>query len=177
MHQWVSEFHTWWAPFRVAILHDTGSYSGGPKSSLIADITECNLRHTHSHTQLTQLVHNPLTHTLTLTLNSLITQSHTHTLTHSLTHSLTQSHAHTAGSGVLITTYAGVRIYRDHLLPCKWDYVILDEGHKIRNPNTEVTLVCKQVCSCTILTLHTVEYMSLVCTVYIWYMYNKNADS
>ncbi|XP_071467380.1 DNA excision repair protein ERCC-6 isoform X2 [Marmota flaviventris] len=27
MHQWVKEFHTWWPPFRVAVLHETGSYS------------------------------------------------------------------------------------------------------------------------------------------------------
>lgn len=25
MHQWVKEFHTWWPPFRVAVLHETGS--------------------------------------------------------------------------------------------------------------------------------------------------------
>ncbi len=28
MHQWVSEFHSWWAPFRVAVLHETGTFSG-----------------------------------------------------------------------------------------------------------------------------------------------------
>ncbi|KAG7254346.1 hypothetical protein CRUP_036676, partial [Coryphaenoides rupestris] len=27
MHQWVKEFHTWWPPFRVAVLHETGSYT------------------------------------------------------------------------------------------------------------------------------------------------------
>ena len=27
MHQWVREFHTWWPPFRVAVLHDTGSFT------------------------------------------------------------------------------------------------------------------------------------------------------
>lgn len=27
MHQWVKEFHTWWPPFRVAVLHDTGSFT------------------------------------------------------------------------------------------------------------------------------------------------------
>ena len=54
-------------------------------------------------------------------------------------------HTSPAGNGVLVTTYAGVRVYRDHLLPQKWDYVILDEGHKIRNPDTEITLTCKQV--------------------------------
>ena len=51
----------------------------------------------------------------------------------------------TPGSGILVTTYAGVRIYRDLLLSRKWDYVVLDEGHKIRNPDAEITLVCKQV--------------------------------
>ena len=28
MHQWVKEFHTWWPPFRVAILHSSGTYTG-----------------------------------------------------------------------------------------------------------------------------------------------------
>lgn len=27
MHQWVKEFHIWWPPFRVSILHETGSFS------------------------------------------------------------------------------------------------------------------------------------------------------
>jgi len=31
MHQWVSEFHTWWAPFRVAVLHDTGTFVGNKR--------------------------------------------------------------------------------------------------------------------------------------------------
>ena len=34
MHQWVSEFHAWWAPFRVAVLHDTGTFVGA-KSILV----------------------------------------------------------------------------------------------------------------------------------------------
>ena len=51
-------------------------------------------------------------------------------------------------NAVVVTTYAALRIYKDLLLRCRWDYVVLDEGHKIRNPNAEITLVCKQVCSC-----------------------------
>uniref|UniRef100_S4RU90 Excision repair cross-complementation group 6 n=1 Tax=Petromyzon marinus TaxID=7757 RepID=S4RU90_PETMA len=31
MHQWVREFHTWWPQFRVAVLHESGSYSGKKK--------------------------------------------------------------------------------------------------------------------------------------------------
>ena len=26
--QWVAEFHKWWPEFRVAMLHDTGSFKG-----------------------------------------------------------------------------------------------------------------------------------------------------
>jgi hypothetical protein len=39
MHQWVSEFHKWWPPFRVAVLHGTGSH-GGTKRQLVRDIVE-----------------------------------------------------------------------------------------------------------------------------------------
>lgn len=35
MHQWVSEFHIWWSSFRVAVLHDTGTFSGDKR--LLAD--------------------------------------------------------------------------------------------------------------------------------------------
>ena len=38
MHQWVSEFHSWWAPFRVAILHDTGSFNDRDKKRLVDTI-------------------------------------------------------------------------------------------------------------------------------------------
>ena len=46
---------------------------------------------------------------------------------------------------VLLTTYAGIRIHRDILAPVKWSYVVLDEGHKIRNPDADITLTCKQL--------------------------------
>lgn len=49
--------------------------------------------------------------------------------------------------GVLVTTYSTVRIFKDSLLQQPWDYVILDEGHIIRNPDAEITLACKQVCT------------------------------
>ncbi|KAJ1965770.1 DNA repair protein rhp26, partial [Dimargaris xerosporica] len=51
----------------------------------------------------------------------------------------------TGGGHVLITTYAGMRLYRQKLLSKRWGYMVLDEGHKIRNPDAEITLVCKQV--------------------------------
>ena len=40
-----------------------------------------------------------------------------------------------------------MRQHQDNLLAQRFDYVILDEGHKIRNPDAEITLACKQVLS------------------------------
>lgn len=51
----------------------------------------------------------------------------------------------TSESGLLITTYEQLRLLGDKLLDIEWGYAILDEGHRIRNPNAEVTLVCKQL--------------------------------
>ncbi|XP_054585000.1 DNA excision repair protein ERCC-6 [Eptesicus fuscus] len=87
MHQWVKEFHTWWPPFRVAVLHETGSYTHR-KEKLIRDIAHCH--------------------------------------------------------GILITSYSYVRLRQDDISRHDWHYVILDEGHKIRNPNAAITLACKQ---------------------------------
>ncbi|KAM6916133.1 DNA excision repair protein ERCC-6 isoform 2-T2 [Xenentodon cancila] len=87
MHQWVREFHTWWPPFRVAVLHETGSFSSN-KEKLIPEIASCH--------------------------------------------------------GILITSYSAVRNLQDILQRYDWHYIILDEGHKIRNPNAGVTKACKQ---------------------------------
>ena len=47
--------------------------------------------------------------------------------------------------GVLLTTYNTLVIHRDLLLQHKWHYVILDEGHKIKNPDAEATITAKQM--------------------------------
>ena len=46
---------------------------------------------------------------------------------------------------VLVTTYAGLQTYGDVLIPVDWGYAVLDEGHKIRNPNTAITIYCKEL--------------------------------
>ena len=48
---------------------------------------------------------------------------------------------------VLITTYECARLYRHLLLHREWGYTVLDEGHKIRNPDAAITLTCKQLLS------------------------------
>ena len=48
-------------------------------------------------------------------------------------------------AGILVTTYDQLRLKSSLLLPIRWGYVILDEGHKIRNPDADITLVAKQL--------------------------------
>lgn len=49
-----------------------------------------------------------------------------------------------ASCGVLVTSFNGVVAYKDALVETDFVYVILDEGHKIRNPDAQVTLAVKQ---------------------------------
>ena len=46
---------------------------------------------------------------------------------------------------VLVTTYSGLQSYAELLIPIDWGYAVLDEGHKIRNPNTAITIYCKEL--------------------------------
>lgn len=44
---------------------------------------------------------------------------------------------------ILLITYAGIVKYTKDLTARKWHYIILDEGHKIRNPDTQVSKLVK----------------------------------
>ncbi|KYM97864.1 DNA excision repair protein ERCC-6 [Cyphomyrmex costatus] len=46
--------------------------------------------------------------------------------------------------GILITSYNGVLRHKDLLVHSQWHYVILDEGHKIRNPQAKVSRAVKR---------------------------------
>lgn len=48
-----------------------------------------------------------------------------------------------SSKGVLITSFNGVVAFNDALVQANFDYVILDEGHKIRNPDAKITLTVK----------------------------------
>ncbi|KAJ4462066.1 putative DNA repair and recombination protein RAD26 [Paratrimastix pyriformis] len=45
---------------------------------------------------------------------------------------------------LVVTTFEGLRVHQDELLGQPWHYLILDEGQKIKNPDSALTLVCKQ---------------------------------
>ncbi|EYC44096.1 hypothetical protein Y032_0472g2065 [Ancylostoma ceylanicum] len=50
-----------------------------------------------------------------------------------------------SGGSVLVTTYSTFQRYSKLLLPISWHYVVLDEGHKIRNPKAQVSQTVKQL--------------------------------
>ncbi|XP_016766977.1 DNA excision repair protein ERCC-6 isoform X3 [Apis mellifera] len=46
--------------------------------------------------------------------------------------------------GIIITSYSGMLKHKDLLVSNQWHYVILDEGHKIRNPQAKVSKAVKE---------------------------------
>lgn len=116
MKQWVNEFHRWWPPLRVSILHASGSGMLDVRSEdrYEYDLERNNLpngfKKARNHKTAKRIV------------NKVARDGH-----------------------VLVTTYSGLQSYADLLLPMNWEYAVLDEGHKIRNPNAAITIYCKEL--------------------------------
>lgn len=126
MNQWVNEFHRWWPPFRCVILHSIGA---GMNKALVKSEEQLEQHLEAEFGDLDSLFDKNLS--LRLASN----QKNAREIVDRV-----MAHGH-----VLVTTYVGLRIYSKHILPREWGYVVLDEGHKIRNPNSEISLACKRV--------------------------------
>lgn len=118
LNQWVNEFHRWWPPLRCVILHSIGS--GMSRSSI------------RTEEQLEAHLENEDVDISKRTANNQINAKEI------VDRVLEKGH-------VLVTTYVGLRIYSKYILPHEWGYAVLDEGHKIRNPNSEISLACKRI--------------------------------
>ncbi|KAH9844917.1 SNF2 family N-terminal domain [Teratosphaeria destructans] len=116
MKQWVNEFHRWWPPLRVSILHTSGSGMLDVKrearyeDDLEEDYSRRSNAQTKGHKAAKRIV------------DKVLRDGH-----------------------VLVTTYSGLQTYAELLIPIDWEYAVLDEGHKIRNPNTSITIYCKEI--------------------------------
>lgn len=122
MNQWVNEFHRWWPAFRCVILHSIGS--GMTKSSMR---TEEQLE--------AHLEDEDADFDAQISMKSANNQANAKAIVDRV---MEMGH-------VLVTTYVGLRIYSKHILPREWGYVVLDEGHKIRNPNSEISSLAKEL--------------------------------
>ncbi|KAI1869743.1 uncharacterized protein JN550_005724 [Neoarthrinium moseri] len=115
MTQWVNEFHRWWPPMRVSILHSSGSGMVNVKNE--DRLVENELR--WGDNRNAQKTSSPAAKKI---VDRVVKHGH-----------------------VLVTTYAGLQTYGDLLVPVQWAYAVLDEGHKIRNPETAITIYCKEL--------------------------------
>lgn len=122
LNQWVNEFHRWWPPLRCIILHSIGL---GMSKSLIRNEEQLESLMEAEDADGSQDISIKMANNQVNAkeiVNRVIEKGH-----------------------VLVTTYVGLRIYSKFILPHEWGYVVLDEGHKIRNPNSEISLACKRV--------------------------------
>jgi DNA excision repair protein ERCC-6 len=117
MKQWVNEFHTWWPPLRVSILHTSGS--GMMDVRREAEI-EDELEEEEWDENRPQKTKNQKS--AKRIVDRVLREGH-----------------------VLVTTYSGLQTYAKLLIGAEWEYAVLDEGHKIRNPNTAITIYCKEL--------------------------------
>lgn len=125
LKQWCNEFHRWWPPFRAVILHSIGEALTKKRGR--ADTEEEDL---FAEDDLENEEYNSVP-----TLGKTIENKRVKELIEKV---VKDGH-------VIITTYAGLRIYAKHLLNVKWGYAVLDEGHKIRNPDSYITITAKQL--------------------------------
>ncbi|KAL5340886.1 SNF2 family N-terminal domain-containing protein [Aspergillus crustosus] len=115
MKQWVNEFHRWWPPFRVSILHTSGSGMVNIKSESSRE--DALISGTYGSSGSSSGLR-----AARKVVKRVVEEGH-----------------------VLVTTYSGLQSYAALLIPVEWGAAILDEGHKIRNPNTSITIHCKEL--------------------------------
>ncbi|KAI1085627.1 SNF2 family N-terminal domain-containing protein [Whalleya microplaca] len=114
LRQWVNEFHRWWPPLRVSILHSSGSGMFSVRDEGMIENEEISWDQRGGGRKVNKSAKKIV--------DRVVKQGH-----------------------VLVTTYAGLQTYGDILIPVEWAYAVLDEGHKIRNPNAAVTIYCKEL--------------------------------
>ncbi|KAI9372750.1 SNF2 family N-terminal domain-containing protein [Aspergillus egyptiacus] len=115
MKQWVNEFHRWWPPFRVSIIHTSGSGMVNIRSESSREDALMSGAHGSSGPSSGLKAARKV-------VKRVVEEGH-----------------------VLVTTYSGLQSYASLLIPVEWGGAILDEGHKIRNPNTSITIHCKEL--------------------------------
>lgn len=117
MKQWVNEFHRWWPALRVSILHSSGT----------------GMLNTRREEQLER----------DMELRSYGDYDDTLTGAGKAAKKIVEKVKR--DGHVLVTTYTGLQTYAEFLVPVDWETAILDEGHKIRNPDAAVTIHCKEL--------------------------------
>ncbi|MBM6387294.1 MAG: DEAD/DEAH box helicase [Paenibacillus sp.] len=139
MKQWVQEFHKWWPPLRVAILHSSGT---GVKTCIETDDITMDDQEAFSDDEEEE--YEPDRRGKQTKKGKGKTSFKSILTTKAGRNAAALVSDYVKKGGILITTYSGVQTYREILLKHRWGYVVLDEGHKIRNPDSSTTLAIKR---------------------------------
>jgi len=118
MKQWVNEFHIWWPAFRVSILHTSGSGMIDLGREAEREDELLSMLPGSGQRKPVSKAHKGAKRIV----DRVVAEGH-----------------------VLVTTYSGLQSYAELLIPVEWGYAVLDEGHKIRNPNTAITIYSKEL--------------------------------
>ncbi|KAJ3102613.1 hypothetical protein HDU97_000397 [Phlyctochytrium planicorne] len=146
LRQWCNEFLAWWPYFRVAILHSSGSGLGSSanlgEEDEDDDLSFDKVESKREREEMEKATSKgkgkrkaPKKAKGVPREASAKTLKQVGTLVKRI---VEQGH-------IVLTTYEGLRVHRRKLLPVQWAYCVLDEGHKIRNADADITLTCKQV--------------------------------
>lgn len=129
MKQWCNELHHWWPPLRTIILHSTGSGMSTKKNFSEEELEQAMMNANPNELTCEDFQNRSKTKASlesTFNIQSLIDKV------------INDGH-------IIITTYVGLRIHSEQLLKVNWAYAVLDEGHKIRNPDSDISLTCKKI--------------------------------
>ncbi|MCL7031697.1 hypothetical protein MKW94_006812 [Papaver nudicaule] len=124
LRQWRREAKKWYPSFHVEILHDSAQEPGNKKKKSKSDESDDDSEGSFDTDNERKISKKSTSKNKWDSLIARILRSE---------------------NGLLITTYEQLRLLGEKLLDIEWGYAVLDEGHRIRNPNAEVTLVCKQL--------------------------------
>ncbi|KAF6154756.1 hypothetical protein GIB67_032368 [Kingdonia uniflora] len=123
LRQWRREARKWYPHFHVEILHDSAQVSTNRKKRSKSDESDYESSEGSSDCEKEKHARTKTTKKWDYLIGRVLRSK----------------------SGLLITTYEQLRILGVKLLDIEWGYAVLDEGHRIRNPNADVTLACKQL--------------------------------
>lgn len=135
---WVKEAHTWCPGFRMCVVHVTGtafrgSFPSKRKEDVFNDIEGDDIDIVDLVTPLENETHLQRSKRL-----KRMTKSSLRRIKNTLD-------SFCRSGNIVVTTYGIMRAYRDMLTEIEWEYAVLDEGHQIRNPDAEITIVCKRL--------------------------------
>ncbi|KAK6528081.1 hypothetical protein TWF281_009338 [Arthrobotrys megalospora] len=124
LKQWCNEFHKWWPCLRVSILHSSGSGMLSIAADRKAEET------IDDEEDFLDVLENAAPSKAQKAAKKIVDKVK-------------------AKGHILISTYTGLSTYHKLLLDTDWECVVLDEGHKIRNPDAKITIAAKQLRSST----------------------------